>query len=200
MAVQLRKIECRWCGQVFFACQRCDFGRRYCGEPCRNAAKQRNDRRARRDYARSDKGRQNNLERQHRFREKRRTARNSKGKQESVTDRSSQLGLLGVSCAHDATPAEFDHTEQPPTTPPTQRPALVHRTFSQPSDDRCEPEATKEAAEQAARAASQESGRPVRVAQCRFCGAWGVVLEADAARGRFRRRSHGRHMNPRRKE
>lgn len=83
--------------------------------------------------------------------------------------------------------------------PPT-RPAPVHRILNQSPCSLHGPNATKEAAERAARTASQESGCPMRVARCSFCGVWGVVVEVSAPRGRFRRRPHGRHMNPRRRE
>lgn len=200
LQVQLREIVCRECSQVFFVCQRCDYGRRYCGEPCRSEVRERIEHRARRDYALSKKGRLNNRERQRRFRRLHRTSGNkSQGKQNSVTDQSSQVGLPGVSCSHGETPAEPGPADQPATAPSAPA-ALVHRALCQPLAAQAELEATKKAAELAAKAASRASGCAVRVAQCHFCGAWGVVVEMTSTRGRFRRRPYGRHMNPRRRE
>ena len=199
MAVQLREVECRWCGQIFFVCQRCDFGRWYCGEPCGRKARERYVRCARRDYAGSQKGRRNNRERQRRLRRRLRTAGNIEEKQNSVTDQSSQVGLPGISYSYDKPPAEPDPPEQTPTVSSTQSDP-VYRTLRQPL---CAPhgsDATKEVAKLAAKVASRVSGCPVRVAQCHFCGRWGVVVETTAIRGRFRRRSHGKHMSPRRRE
>ena len=198
MAVQLREIECRWCGQVFFVCQRCDFGRRYCGKRCRRRARERGARRARRDYARSPKGRLRNRERQRRHRNRLRSVKDDRGKQETVTDHSSRVGAPVVSCSHDEPPAEPGPTEQPSATSSTQPP--VHRILRQPPCTLHGPEATKEAAERSAKTMSRGSRCPVRVARCHFCGVWGVVVESSSTRGRFRRRPHGRHMNPRRRE
>lgn len=200
MAVQLRRVECRGCSQVFFVCQRCDFGRWYCSEPCRHRARERSRRRARRKYASTDEGRLNNRNRQRRFRQRHRTAWNTTEKPNSVTDQSSQVGLPGVRCSQDENlGAAPSPGKRPPVASSTQ-PATARRTLSRPRWAPLEPQATKKAAKLAAKAASRASGRPLRLAPCRFCGRWGVVVETSSARGRFRRSPHGRYMNPRRIE
>ena len=199
MAVQLREVACRWCGQIFFVCQRCDFGRRYCGEPCRRKARKRDVRRARRKYAGSPKGRLNNRDRQRRFRRRRRRAWNDETKPHTVTDQSSQLGLPGVSCSHDEAPAEIGLTESLSTASSTLS-DRVQQPLLQPLCVANGSETTKEVAEQAYRATSLSSGPPVRVAQCHFCGRWAEVVKTTAIRGRFRRRPHGKYMNLRRRE
>lgn len=195
MAVQLRKVECRWCDQVFFTCQWCDFGRWYCSDSCSYNAWRCSRRRARRKYAGSKNGRLNNRERQRRHRRRKTTAGKNKVKQDSVTDQSSQISLPGISCSHGETPDRFNPVEQPLVASATQS-APARPTLSQPRYATSESQATKEAAKEE----SQESGKPVREAQCSFCGRWGVVVEATSTRGRFRRRPHGRYMNPRRRE
>ncbi len=70
MFLILREVVCSWvpCGQNFALCSACDHGQRYCSDDCRDKARRCNQRRARRKYARSEKGRKNNCERQRRFR------------------------------------------------------------------------------------------------------------------------------------
>lgn len=199
MAVQLREVACRWCGQIFFVCQRCDFGRRYCGEPCRRKARKRDVRRAQRKYAGRPKGRLNNRDRQRRFRMRRRTTWNNERNTHTVTHQSSQLGLPGVSCSHDVIHAESGPTEPLARVSSTQSDP-VRQTRLQPLCVLHGSETTKEVEEQAYKATSRASGRPVRVAQCHLCGRWGEVVETTAVRGRFRRRPHGKYMNLRRRE
>lgn len=197
MAVQLRRVKCRWCGQIFFVCRRCDFCRRYCSKSCRLKARKHSKRQARRKYNRTNKGRLNNRKRQHRHR--RRTCGKNKGKQDFVTDQSSQICLPGVSCSHGEITAESGPAEQPSMASSTNSES-VHRTLCKPRSTPHLLDISKEAAELAAGEALRASGSPVRVAQCRFCGRWGVVIETTSTRGRFRVRAHGRHMNPRRIE
>ncbi len=70
MAVLLREVICPKCEVVFWLCCACDRGHRYCSTDCRRVARQRAQHRARRKYARSERGRRKNRERQRRFRQR----------------------------------------------------------------------------------------------------------------------------------
>ena len=199
MSVQLREVECPVCRQIFFVCQRCDFGRLYCCKPCRRKARKQNLRRAQRKYASSTKGRLNNRDRQRRFRIRRRTAWNNRTKPNSVTHQSSQLLLPGVSCSHDEPPAAPGPTE-PLSTVSSTPTAPVQQILLRALGGNSGSETTNDVAEHAYKTTSQSSGLPTRVAQCHLCGRWGEVVESTAIRGRFRRRSHGKYMNLRRTE
>ena len=67
----LRFARCRACGEGFYACGACDrFGeRRYCSEGCQRRGRHRVRREARRRESKTPEGRENNLDRQRRFRE-----------------------------------------------------------------------------------------------------------------------------------
>ncbi len=71
--LELRQIICsnQGCGEALLLCSGCDRGKRYCSNACRDASRQSNLRKARRKYAHSDRGRENNRRRQRRFRAKR---------------------------------------------------------------------------------------------------------------------------------
>lgn len=97
--VELREVTCRRCGSVFYLCRSCDSGYWYCSDECAVLAREASVRQARKEYARSDKGRANNLLRQRRFR--RRNRLKSQGFEKTVTDHSSQGGDSGVPCSHD---------------------------------------------------------------------------------------------------
>ena len=67
---ELREVRCHrsCCSRVFWLCRRCDRGQRYCSEECRRHARERSVRKARRNYARKELGRENNRKRQRRYR------------------------------------------------------------------------------------------------------------------------------------
>lgn len=96
MAVELRAVRCRWegCGELFYLCQECDRGQRYCSAMCRYQGRKRSLQRARFKYAHSVRGRLTSRVRQRRFRQGRILKRLKVIK--SVTDHSSQ-GQGGMS-------------------------------------------------------------------------------------------------------
>jgi hypothetical protein len=100
MARKLRPVRCKRCDRLFYLCRSCDRGQSYCSDACRKASRQRTVRRARRKYARSEKGKRNNRERQRRFRKRKSLKLRSLNK--GVTDPSSQGVLAVVSFRHRA--------------------------------------------------------------------------------------------------
>lgn len=79
--VGLRIVVCGWCQARILLCSRCDRGKRYCCDDCREKGRTRSDRKASQKYARSERGRESNRQRQSRFRarhpEKSRRRRNA---------------------------------------------------------------------------------------------------------------------------
>ena len=63
----LKKIHCRWCGQIFYVCQHCWRGQAYCSEACRQAAYKEAHCIAQKKYRQTEKGKK-----AHRQQEKRR--------------------------------------------------------------------------------------------------------------------------------
>lgn len=59
------QVECR---AVFWICEHCDQGQRYCGSSCRNAARLRQRRRANRRHQDSPEGRLDHRDRQRKYR------------------------------------------------------------------------------------------------------------------------------------
>lgn len=68
MREKLRPVHCKRCDRLFYLCRFCDRGQRYCSDPCREASRRESLQRARQTYAKSQKGKQNNRERQRRWR------------------------------------------------------------------------------------------------------------------------------------
>ncbi len=59
------------CHQIFMVCGPCDRGQRYCSQPCRTAARQRQRRAANRRYQQTEQGRETHRCRQRAYRERR---------------------------------------------------------------------------------------------------------------------------------
>lgn len=93
VVIELREIECQGaeCSRVFLLCRKDDRGQRYCSKWCRRRAREESVHRARLSYARKDKGRENNRQRQRRFRARWGSAGRA-GKVKTVTDHTSQPG------------------------------------------------------------------------------------------------------------
>ena len=70
--VVLRQLSCRWpdCGLVFYICNSCFRGHRYCGKTCRNKARQQQLRLADQHYRRSKEARLDHRDRQREYRER----------------------------------------------------------------------------------------------------------------------------------
>ena len=88
--VVLRQLFCRWpgCGLVFYICNSCYRGHRYCGDRCRKKAKREQRRRANQRHQQSREGRLDHRDRQRAYRERCRLRRvtdhTSAGKGRSV--------------------------------------------------------------------------------------------------------------------
>ncbi len=70
--VVLRRLTCRWpdCGLVFYICNSCYRGHRYCGKPCRKKARREQRRRANRRYRESLEARLDHRDCQRAYRER----------------------------------------------------------------------------------------------------------------------------------
>ena len=70
--VVLRRLICRWpgCGLVFYICNSCYRGHRYCGKTCRKKARQQQRRRANQHYAQFEEARLDHRDRQREYRER----------------------------------------------------------------------------------------------------------------------------------
>ena len=86
--VVLRQLSCRWpgCGLVFYICNSCYRGHRYCGDRCRQKARREQRRRANQRHQQSREGRLDHRDRQRAYRERCRrvTDHTSAGKGRSV--------------------------------------------------------------------------------------------------------------------
>jgi hypothetical protein len=91
--MELHKQVCEWCHGEFVLCRACFRGHRYCSGPCRQQGRQTQVCLARQRYGRTDKGRQNNRERQCRLRVRRclEDARLEGRERPKVTDQTSPL-------------------------------------------------------------------------------------------------------------
>jgi len=171
--LELREVTCNWrpCGNVLYMCAGCDRGRRYCSDACRDASRRHNQRRARRKYARSDRGRENNCERQRRWRvkeaERKRngsvfTSRKTCVELDSCTnspivseDTTRSNGTVVAACQR-----EQCHLDSRPVTN-TQKSAMGPRPDIKKAGDG-------------------------EIRRCDLCGCIGRVRHRTAARGRFR--------------
>ena len=92
--VVLRRLTCNWpgCGLVFYICNSCYRGHRYCGKTCRKKAQLQQRRNANRRHQQSREGRLDHRDRQRAYRERCRHGR--------VTDTpsagSSRSGSIGT--------------------------------------------------------------------------------------------------------
>ena len=70
--VVLRQLTCRWpdCGLVFYICNSCYRGHRYCGDSCRKKARREQRRRANRRYRQSLEARLDHRDCQRAYRER----------------------------------------------------------------------------------------------------------------------------------
>ena len=70
--VVLRQLSCRWpgCGLLFYICNSCFRGHRYCGDICRDKARREQLRRADQRYRRSKEARLDHRDRQRDYRER----------------------------------------------------------------------------------------------------------------------------------
>ena len=70
--VVLRQLTCRWpdCGLVFYICNSCYRRQCYCGDICRDKARQQQLRRANQHYAGSEEARLDHRDRQREYRER----------------------------------------------------------------------------------------------------------------------------------
>jgi hypothetical protein len=166
MSDELREVECHWpeCLRVFLLCRRHDRGQRYCSRLCRMRAGRRRTQKARQRYARSDKGKRNNRERQRRFRARWRSAPKP-GRAKSVTDHSSQTVEEEASWTGAA-------TKSPPE--PDRRPESL-----------CVRLGVADAALER-RPPSAWLPRQYVPGRCSICGRPGVVVRRVSPRGRFR--------------
>ena len=82
-----RRAECR---AMFFICQACDRGQRYCGADCRRLARQSQRREASRRYTQSREGRFNHRLNQRAYRRRLATRRVAAANIARVTDHSSR--------------------------------------------------------------------------------------------------------------
>jgi len=116
--VPLCERACRFagCQKIFFVCQRCDRGQRYCSPECRAAARRLQHRAPAAKYQNTIRGRRRHAERQQRYREKQRAHTEKK-----VTDPSSPVADSPSSCGCDDTrPASQPQIQPSPahTIPP----------------------------------------------------------------------------------
>ena len=70
--VVLRQLFCRWphCGLVFYICNSCYRRQVYCGDSCRDKARQQQLRRANQLYGQSEEARLDHRDRQREYRER----------------------------------------------------------------------------------------------------------------------------------
>jgi len=172
--LELREVICGWrgCGRALYLCSGCDRGRRYCSAGCRDAARRRSQRRARRKYARSDRGRRNNRERQRRWR-----ARQASKIRNGSVFTGEEPCVEVVPCTGLANgPGEAggcgDIAAWPRRELATRASALAPRSTSGPHRVRAEDGAIR---------------------RCDVCGCIGRVVRRSAKRGRFRWRGNTSH-------
>ncbi len=153
----LREVICPECDVVFWLCCACDRGHRYCGTDCRRVARRRAQHRARRKYARSERGRRNNRERQRRFRR-----RHPGYRQEISSQRNGSLFSSPAKCVV----LRVCHT--------LPHPSPVVSSWPDPANPASKARAT-------ARSSVEDGGR-----HCHLCGCAGGVVRQHHRRGRFR--------------
>ena len=165
MAEKLRPVRCKRCNRLFHLCRSCDRGQSYCSDACREGSRQERVERARRKYARSEKGKQNNRDRQRRFRKRKSLKFQCLNKR--VTDPSSQ-GALAVVClrrerAGRVGPRDVFGEKRAHSAGVGSRISRENRPETDPETDDSE-----------------------TIACCHVCGRPGVVFRQKRRRGRFR--------------
>ncbi len=65
---QLREVNCRWCGEIFYICRSCWRGQAYCSDQCREAGKRKTRREAQKRYRETEKGKNQHCEAENRRR------------------------------------------------------------------------------------------------------------------------------------
>lgn len=168
MEERLRPVHCKRCGRLFYLCRFCDRGQCYCSDPCRRASRREILQRARQAYAQSKKGKENNRERQRRWRQ--RTLWGFLGLKKAVTDPSSQGESAVVCLSHEAEGTQGARGDGQGVVFAQERAACAGVRIDQTNKDRA------------------EEGKSLREARafCHVCGRPGVVICRRRRRGRFR--------------
>jgi len=109
--VPLRERTCRFadCQKIFYFCERCDRGQRYCSPGCRDAARKPRHRAAVAKYQRTPHGRRRHAGHQRAFRERQRATAQNK-----VTDPSFPAADTASSCGCDDARSVPQTRLQPP--------------------------------------------------------------------------------------
>jgi hypothetical protein len=87
------------CRVVFMVCGPCDRGQRYCSQPCRAAARQRQRREANRRYQKTEAGRATHRRRQRAYRERKSGVRVTDQAFRTITPSPSTSGTRSPACA-----------------------------------------------------------------------------------------------------
>ncbi len=175
MAVLLREVICPECEVVFWLCCACDRGHRYCSTDCRRVARRRAQHRARHKYARSERGRRNNRERQRRFRQ-----RHPGYRQEISRKRNGSLFSRPAKCVVLMACRTLPHPSPVSSRPDPANPRPV-RTPRERSTCRCSSPCSASKDRATARSSAEDGGR-----HCHLCGCAGDVVRQHHRRGRFR--------------
>ncbi len=78
--ILLKRIECRWCAQIFYVCRSCWRGQVYCCQECRRTAQRDARRKSQRKYRQTPKGKE-----AHRLQERNRRLRQSEKTMDDAT-------------------------------------------------------------------------------------------------------------------
>ena len=174
---ELREVVCRWegCRQVFWLCSYCDYGQCYCSDRCREAGRSHSLRRARRKYARSGRGVENNRERQRRYR---RRALLRKGNGSPFTREEKSVELEGCPCLAGPHGIAIDDgvaaSRGPGEMPECKEPAVM-------VDGRSE-----QCTSSGVPYSPAPEGQAAEIRYCHRCGRPGRVARKVTLRGRFR--------------
>lgn len=171
--LELREVTCdrEGCKNVLYLCAGCDRGRRYCSDACRDASRRHKQRRARRKYARSDRGRKNNCVRQQRWREN-----------QVERKRNGSVFTSQETCA------EMDSCTNSANVPQD----LAGSNGTVVADyglKQCHLDSRRAPATQKGATGPRADPRKVghgEIRRCDLCGCMGRILHGTAARGRFR--------------
>ena len=170
MLFKLRPVRCKFCSRLFLLCRSCDRGQSYCSKECRTQSRHEILDRARQKYSHSEKGMQNNCERQRRWRKRHVLKGVVCG--ETVTDPSSQLETAVVSlCEQGAGFQEISHDGQPFIIAGE---IVVSGRVDPHYDNKKGPEI------------SPTQGHRGSHGCCHLCGRTGVIDRKRRRRGRFR--------------
>ncbi len=170
MATRLRPVRCKRCDRCFNLCRSCDRGQRYCSDDCRYHGHQKILQKARRKYANSEKGKQNNRERQRRWRKRMLLKLNCLEKK--VTDPSSQQSDVVVCLSHEN--KRFDESGRAVQGVIKKAKNIFAESFYSCVESKDQPEKKQGTSALENRACCYECGRP------------GVIVRKRRRRGRFR--------------